>query len=209
VAAGPLFIVLSLYQMSIREGFDIRRHTLSLLENGDLGWIQVANFMITGLLLIVDAVGLRRVLRGSRGGTWGPLLLGLYGLGWVGAAIFTADPMNGFPPGTPIGNPVTISTHSLMHFVTAGIGFLGFISACFVFARRFAGLKQTGWMMYSIVAGVLFLVAFVGIASGSQAPWASPAFATAASIGFIWISALSLRVKKELNGQIENPVSDT
>ena len=35
-----------------------------LLALGDHGWIQIANFVITGLLLIACAAGLRQVLRG-------------------------------------------------------------------------------------------------------------------------------------------------
>jgi hypothetical protein len=27
-------------------GFDIRQHALSLLNNGELGWIQIANFAV-------------------------------------------------------------------------------------------------------------------------------------------------------------------
>jgi hypothetical protein len=41
---------------------------------GNLGWIQIANFMVTGLLVIVSAIGMRRVgsvtQRGIRGMRW-------------------------------------------------------------------------------------------------------------------------------------------
>jgi hypothetical protein len=43
-AAGPFYILVGLLQTLIREGFDPRRHPLSVLANGELGWIQVANF---------------------------------------------------------------------------------------------------------------------------------------------------------------------
>jgi Protein of unknown function (DUF998) len=46
--AGPLFILVGLLQAFTRDGFDLRRHPLSLLSNGDLGWIQIANFIVTG-----------------------------------------------------------------------------------------------------------------------------------------------------------------
>src|SRR5207253_6149221 len=97
--AGLLYIVVGLIQMLIRPGFDIRRHELSLMSNGDLGWIQIGNFVVTGLLVIAAAIGMRRVLRGNRGGTWGPLLVAVYGAGLIAAGAFVADPMNGFPPG--------------------------------------------------------------------------------------------------------------
>ena len=41
VVAGSLYAVVGLIQMLIRDGFDVRRHALSLLSNGDLGRIQI------------------------------------------------------------------------------------------------------------------------------------------------------------------------
>ena len=45
VLAGPIYVVVGLLQVLLREGFDIRRHALSLMSNGDLGWIQIASFI--------------------------------------------------------------------------------------------------------------------------------------------------------------------
>ncbi|MDQ6744047.1 MAG: DUF998 domain-containing protein, partial [Candidatus Dormibacteraeota bacterium] len=115
VIAGPLYIAVGLVQILIRPGFDIRRNELSLMSNGDLGWIQIGNFVVTGLLSIACALGVRRVLRGSRGGTWGPLLVAVYGAGLIAAGAFVADPMNGFPPGAPAGSPSAVSWHGLLH----------------------------------------------------------------------------------------------
>lgn len=199
VIAGPVYVVVGLIQMLIRDGFDIRRHALSLLANGDLGWIQTANFLLAGLLVLAAAAGMRRVLRGERGGKWGPLLLGVYGLGLIGAGIFRADPALGFPPGLPAEAYGTISWHGIMHFVSGGIGFLGLISACFVFARSFAARGERGWAAFSVAVGVIFLAAFVGISSGSQGPF-SVAFAVAVVMAWVWISAISARVKAELLG---------
>jgi uncharacterized membrane protein YhaH (DUF805 family) len=190
--AGPLYILVGLIQMAIRPGFDITRHALSLLSNGELGWIQIANFLVTGALLVSGAVGLKRTLRAGRGRVWAPLMLGLYGLGLIGAGIFSADPALGFPPGTPLDNN-PISSHGAMHFVVGTFGFIGFIATCFIFARRFKDLHQPGWSIYSLATGVLFLVAFVGIASGSQGA-VSLYFALGVAQGFIWLSLVLIRV---------------
>ncbi|HET6728167.1 MAG TPA: DUF998 domain-containing protein, partial [Jiangellaceae bacterium] len=58
VVAGPLFIVVGVLQMLTRDGFDPSRHPLSLLSLGDLGWIQIANFVIAGLLFTASGVGM-------------------------------------------------------------------------------------------------------------------------------------------------------
>jgi hypothetical protein len=57
-----------MFQMLVRHGFDIRRHALSLLTNGDLGWIQILNFVLPGLLVIAGALPPRPFLA-----TRGPL----------------------------------------------------------------------------------------------------------------------------------------
>jgi hypothetical protein len=200
VLAGPLYIVVGAVEMLTRPGFDPTRDDLSLMSNGPLGWIQIALFISTGLLTIASAVGMRRALRGQPAGTWGPLLVGLYGLGLIGAGIFIADPMRGFPPGTP-ADADTISWHGLMHLVSGGIGFLGLIAACMVFARRFATLKRRGLAVYSVITGILFFAAFVGIASGSQQGGAvlvtvTLAFTAAVVLGWAWVSAMSVLARR-------------
>ena len=50
--AGPVYVVVSLAQALTRTGFDLSRHEWSLLANGPHGWIQVANFELTGLLAL-------------------------------------------------------------------------------------------------------------------------------------------------------------
>jgi hypothetical protein len=201
--AGPLYILVGVIEMLIRPGFDLRRHSLSLLSNGEGGWIHIAMLVTTGLLTIAGAVGMRRVLRGEPGGTWGPVLVGLYGLGLIGAGVFVADPALGFPPGTP-PDANTISSHGLRHFVAGGSGFLGLIAACFVFARRFIAHKQLGWAAYSIATGVLFFAAFFGIAAGSQQGGATLtvvnlAFSVAVVLGWAWVSTMAARVMQGLN----------
>jgi hypothetical membrane protein len=76
--AGPFYLVVGLIQALTRPGFDITRHDLSLLANGDLGWIQITNLVLTGVLVIAFAVGVRQALHAGRGRTWGPILLGVY-----------------------------------------------------------------------------------------------------------------------------------
>jgi hypothetical protein len=76
IVAGPLFLAVALTQGFTRQGFDLSRHPLSLLSLGDLGWIQIANFVVTGVLYVACAVGMRRALGPGPGATWGPRLVG-------------------------------------------------------------------------------------------------------------------------------------
>src|SRR5689334_19380262 len=81
--AGPVYIAVGLIEGLTRQGFSFIHHDLSLLANGSLGWIHSTLLVASGLLTIAGAIGMRRVIQGSKGDTWGPLLLGLYGLGLV------------------------------------------------------------------------------------------------------------------------------
>ncbi len=201
LVAGPLYIVVGTIEALTRPGFDPTRDDWSLLSNGELGWIQVALFISTGLLTLAGAVGLRRALAAGGTSTWGPRLVALYGLGLIGAGLFIADPARGFPPGTPADAHV-ISWHGLMHLVSGGVGFLGLIAACLTFARRFAGLGQTGWAAYSVATGALFFAAFVGVATGSQPGGpvlvlVTLAFTAAVVLGWAWLCALLVKVMVE------------
>ena len=191
--SGPLYLLIGFAQALTREGFDMRRHPLSMLSNGDLGWIQVCNFLLTGALVIAGAIGVRRALHPGRAGTWGPILFAGYGVGLLGAGLFSADPGAGFPPGATL-EATGLSTGGLLHFVFGAIGFYSLIAACFVFARRFSGLGRRGWMSYSIFSGVFFLVAFVAIASGQMAPL----FMLSLYAAVVWVSIWHALLNREL-----------
>jgi hypothetical protein len=193
VVAGPLYIVVVVLQMLTRDGFDISRHPASMLSNGDQGWIQIANFAVSGLLFVAGAIGLHRVLgpAAGRGGTWGPRLIGVFGAGMVAAAVFSADPADGFPPGTPAGPPTSMSWHGLLHFLIAGVAFLALVAACLIFARRFAAAGRRGWAAFSAVTGALFLGTWIALFALQGARPANIAFAIAVALALAWTSLLA------------------
>ena len=85
VIAGPIYVVSVAAQEGTRAGFDPTRHVASQLVNGDLGWIQIATFLVTGAMTIAAAVGIRRALGSGRFSTWVSGLIGGYGAGLVAA----------------------------------------------------------------------------------------------------------------------------
>jgi Protein of unknown function (DUF998) len=196
VVAGPLFLVVGLAQAFTREGFDPTRHALSLLENGPLGWIQIGNFVVTGLLSVACAVGMRRVLGGGAGGTWGPWLVAIYGAGVVLAGAFRADPADGFPPGTPPGQGEA-SLHGVLHMASFGVGFLCLIAACFVVARGLAALGQRRPAAGSRIGGLVILggVAASFATAGSSA--AVAAIYVAVVAGWAWLAAVATGLRRE------------
>ena len=154
----------------------------------------MANFLVCGGLVMAAAIGMRQALRTGQGRTWGPILIGLFGVGMILAAIFTADPVDGFPPGTPLGPPTTITTIGLLHFVTSLVGVSAWIAATFVFARRFAALGQRGWAIFSTATGCLFLLAFLGSALAAVPV---TGLVIAIALAWAWLSATSAKLLAE------------
>lgn len=195
IAGAILFPLVVLIQAPLREGFDLATHPLSMLSLGAMGWVQISNFIVTGLLFIGFAVGLRRALGSSRGGTWGPRLFGLYGVVNVAAGVFTVDPMYGFPPGTPDGLPETLSWHAQLHNFTFVFAFLGLIIAQFVFARRFAAAGQWGFASYCIFTA-LASPALIVLSQTTPDATGYILFAMGAMVN-LWIVLLARRILSE------------
>src|SRR5436305_14672826 len=128
---------------------------------------------------------------------WGPILLGVFGLGQVVAGIFVTGPSISFFPGTPGINPSTI------HGVAGLFVFASLSAACFVLARRFANDPNwRGWRPYSIITGVVVAVFFVASIASSVLdergilPGAPTGLLQRIVIiaGWCWVALLALRL---------------
>jgi len=167
IVAGPFFVVVSLAQAVTRQGFDLGRNAWSQLALGDLGWVQVANFLLTGAMVIAFSLGLGRTLTSGTGRRAVPLLVRVAGAGIVLAGIFRADAGAGFPVGMP--EPAVPTLHGTLHLVTSGLAFVALASTAFVMARRYRQEGRRGRALWSVVAAVALLAGFGTAASGSSA----------------------------------------
>ncbi|MBO0823935.1 MAG: DUF998 domain-containing protein [Actinobacteria bacterium] len=191
--AGPLFVTAVLVQAVTRPGFDLTRDAASLLDTGSWGWIQVVNFIVTGLLFIVAGAGLRRALNGGRGSRWAPRLLIITGAGCIGGGIFHPDPSGGFPPGTPPGASAVSSWHGTLHLICGSAAFLALIVFCVVVARRYWFLGKRRTAACSLLAGVLCAA---GVATGGI-PHGSLTLFIGVSIAMLWIAYLSIQLRAQ------------
>lgn len=195
---APLFYIIVLTQMATRDGFDISRHAISSLSLGDMGWIQITNFILTGTLALLLAVGLRRMLQAGKAGTWAPILIGVYGLGIITAGVFPPDAALGFPVGAPEGMPETMSASAALHSVGFFTAFSALTATCFVIARRFFADTERNWGMYSIASGIVSpLLVILGMTVFSSS--AGICFAFAGAVGFGWLSAVAAKLLTRLN----------
>jgi len=193
IAAGPFYLSLGVGQGLVREGFDFGRHPLSVLANGPGGWVQTANFILTGLMVIGAAVGVRRTLAPKGRAT--SLFLGGYGLGMLAASVLRADPMDGFPPGTPLGPPTSLTPMGMGHFIAGGLGFLCLAVSCFCAAGALSRRGARPLARLSFFSGLAVVLGFFG---GPMLP--TPAavvlgiwFAVVA--GWVWLAVLCRRLQ--------------
>jgi hypothetical membrane protein len=209
-AIGPvLFMIVLLIEGATRPGYSAWHNYGSSLSLSDQGWMQIANFLVCGLLTLGFAVGLRQVLQKGRGSVWGPILIGVFGIALIVAGLFVTDPSLGYPPGTHSSGAQTL--HGTIHGVAGLIAFSSIAFASFVMARRFAGDPNwKGWELYSIVTGVLVIVFFIasttvsaldesGVLRGSP----TGLFQRIAIIaGWSWIALLAIRLLSKMRSPV-------
>lgn len=192
VLVGPFYLVVGIAQGLLRDGFSFARHPLSVLANGSGGWVQTANFVLSGLMVIAAAVGFWRMpaprLRAAS------VFLGLYGACVFAAAIFRADPVDGFPVGTPLGMPTTMTTFGMLHFVVGTLGFVCFALSGFCAVRPMSRRNEKPLAGFSLFSGVSILLGFFGgfFIPGLSSPTAGIWFAVV--VGWVWLAVISLRL---------------
>jgi Protein of unknown function (DUF998) len=183
--AGPLFAIMATGQVLLRDGFDLRRHPLSLLATGGPGFAQIGNFILAGLGVLCLAMAVRRTITDGVGRRWLARLIAVFGLGLVASGVLVMDPENGFPIGTPAGPALVTSWHGIAHIVAATVAFTGLAAACIVLTVRMVR-RRAGW------AAVLNASAAVVFLAPVSPTWASIQLAATALVAFTWTSALSL-----------------
>ncbi|THA38568.1 DUF998 domain-containing protein [Streptomyces sp. A1547] len=186
MVAGPLFLAVGLAQGFARDGFDFTRNAISQLALGEAGWVQTVNFLLTGALLIAGAAGLRRVLRGGAGGTWGPVLVGVFAVSFWVAAVFPADAGAGFPVGAP--DATVMSGHGAVHMFGGMVGYLALCAAFVVLARPLAALGLRGWVVATRLVPVVVLAGFMASAVSVLA------FTAGAGLGLLWLTGVTARL---------------
>jgi hypothetical membrane protein len=172
---AALFVVVFLVDGSVHAGYDPIRDTVSELAIGPGGWIQVASFIVTGLLMIAFATTLRQALDS----TWAAILIGLYGAGLVVSGVFVTDPV---PSSTP-------TVHGTGHNLVSLVVFGGLTAASFVVARH-------RWALLSRIVGVLVPLFFV-LMGAVGGPATGLLQRIAIVVGWAWVAFVSIRLVVE------------
>ena len=210
---GPLlFIVAILIEGARRPGYSAWRHYVSQLATGDGGWMQTVNFLVCGTLVLVFAVALRRAIKGTRGSTGGPALLGLFAVALLVAGAFATDPALGYP----VGAAPVHTAHGMVHGLAGLFAFTLLPAAAFVLAWHFAAMGERRWTIYSAVVGALIVVMFIASTTVSAMdgagmwPNAPTGFLQRIAIisGWTWIAMVALhQIRATLRSAAASPAA--
>jgi hypothetical protein len=164
-AAAPVFTASFAIQQSLREDYDPRRYPVSSLALGPGGGQQAATFAVTGGLLALGAAGLADVPVGAEEPRAVVVMLAGAAVGLLASAVFTTDPIGGYPPGTAvITEPRT--REGLAHDMSAVPVFLGLPVAAVVSGVAAARSGRWAWAVYSGVAAAATVVGLVRSSGG-------------------------------------------
>lgn len=198
VWAGPVFTAVFLAEGAVREDYRPLRHPVSSLALGPRGWVQTANFVVTGALCLAGAAGLRRAGDPVARGGAGPALVAVAGTGLLTAAAFPTDPVAGYPPGTP-ETLTPPSRTGIVHSVAGVLFFFGLPAAALGYGwRSWRAGERPGLAAGSAVAAVTMPVAAALAAAGFTQV---PRFAGRGGLfqrvsivaGLAWLTAASAR----------------
>jgi hypothetical protein len=189
VLVGPFYLALGVGQGLVRDGFSFARHPLSVLANGPGGWVQTANFVVSALMVLAAVAGVARVDADRSRGMRGALVV--YALGMMVAAVFRTDPLDGFPPGTPLGVPTTMSTSGLVHLIAGAVTFIAMAIACWAGARTMSKRDERGLARLSLLAGFVVFFGFFGGAAFSSYVGGVAGIWLAVVAGWAWLAIVS------------------
>ena len=151
-----LFTTTYLIEGITRPGYNAWQQAISALSLGPGGWVQQANFIIFGLILLFAAFGWRRVLKPGVAATWFPILEATTGLAMIVDGFFSQDPAPGYPQGAILTAP---TLHGEIHLIFAFISITALAFSCFALARRFAvEPRWRGWATFSVITGLLTII---------------------------------------------------
>lgn len=187
--APILFIGLVILQGVRQPDYSHIALPISALAAWPLGWVQVVNFCVTGVLYIVFARGIHHTVMPARRNIGAHLLI-LTGLGLIAAGTFSWKMVDGVPTETPAHVVGAIVT-----FVSLSIGLLSL-------SRRLR--RDPAWsdlanytLLTALVVFALFLtVAFYAIDEGTPLhPWAGIVQRILVIVWLTWVVVAARRLR--------------
>jgi len=151
---GPLvFLAVFMIAGWLRPGYRARRHYISTLSTGPRGWVQIANFVQCGVLVLCGAIA----MHDAGAVRW---LLGIHAIGLILAGVFVTDAVVTSAPSdyaTRLAAPG--SRAAMLHNLASAVVFSSLCAAMCVVMVRSARAGRADWAVGSSVA-------LVGVVAG-------------------------------------------
>lgn len=154
IIGSILFITIFTIEGILRPGYNPVGMYVSELSLGPRGYIQIANFIIYGTLLLIFAWGTRTTFRDGKASKAGPTLLTIIGICLLLSGPFVMDPAS-----TPINQ---VTTSGITHQLLGAVVFLLMPISCFIFWRRFR--RDPDWQnlkWWTLIATIVITSAVV------------------------------------------------
>jgi Protein of unknown function (DUF998) len=167
----------------LRPDYDAASMFISELSLGPWGWVQIVNFMIFGLALLVFAMSIALEFGEARSARVGVTLLVIMGISLLASGPFVIDPVAG---AGPVIDPVALaphqmSFHSKFHYALGTLFSLLAPATCLCFAGYKRSSKDPalrafrrwslGLGVASVAGVVLFKLALLPPVSNPMLPW--------------------------------------
>lgn len=167
---GPtLFVAIFTLEGWLRPGYKPLEMYVSALSLGQRGWIQIVNFVVFGVLLLVFTRGVAAEFSHGYASRRGLILLTIIAIGYLLSGPFVMDPM-----GTPQNQ---MSIHGTLHGIFGAIVFLLMPISCFVYVRRFrADPKWQSFQWWTLGLGTLSATGAILLTVATKLPATQPVF---------------------------------
>jgi len=179
LVCSPLYLGVIVLEGLLRPDYDAATMFISELALGSRGFVQIANFIVFGLSILLFAMGVALSFGTTRAGRIGVTLLVIVGICMVAAGVFVIDPVPAsgltFRPAA-IG-PRHMSFHSKFHYVVSSVAFLlaPICAFCFAFADRFA--EDATWQAFrrwSLALGIAMAAGVILMKLATMPPPTNP-----------------------------------
>jgi hypothetical protein len=198
---GPLlFVATFTLEGWLRPGYEPLRMYVSALSLGPRGWIQIANFVVFGVLFLVFTRAVAAEFQTGKASRGGIILLTIIASCYLASGPFVMD-----PTGTPL-NQATI--HGTLHGIFGAIVFSLMPISCFVFLRRFR--EDPRWQFlqwWTLALGTISAVGVVLLTIATKLPDTQNAFSewlgliqrTAIVPFMFWLFIFALGLHRRIN----------
>ena len=161
---GPiLFVAIFILEGWLRPGYGPLKMYVSELSLGPRGWIQILNFVLFGLLLLVFTRAVAAEFQRGKASRGGIILLTILAICFLLSGPFVMDPAS-----TPRSQ---MTFHGTLHGILGGIVFSLMPVSCFVFLRRFR--EDPKWQFlqpWTLVLGTISAAAVLLLTIATKSP---------------------------------------